>query len=223
MFFKKNQAGDVELVYHNAKTGEMVQKLCSFFFDNDAIQNQNEDADFPTPVHSYSLDRFIDGRAVFINNEIFASIEYLRDMKDDYGILPYPKWDENQDKYYTMVDGSHDVLAVPITVSDPERTGIITEALCAESYKQVVPAYYETALKTKYTRDDESIAMIDMIVNSRVFDLGYVYDGWKGASFIFADLVSKNNPNFESKWASSESAITKYYQSVIDYFENYNK
>ena len=220
---QKNQSGDVELVYHNAKTGEMVQKLCSFFFDNEAIQNQNEDTDFPTPVHSYSLDRFIDGRSVFINNEIFASIEYLRDMKDDYGILPYPKWDENQDKYYTMVDGSHDVLAVPITVSDPERTGIITEALCAESYKQVVPAYYETALKTKYTRDDESIAMIDMIVNSRVFDLGYVYDGWKGASFIFQNLISNNNPNFESKWASSESAITKYYQSVIDYFENYGK
>lgn len=46
---------------------------------------------------------------------------------------------------------------------------------------------YETALKTKYTRDDESIAMIDMIVNSRVFDLGYVYDAWNGRLLYIPD------------------------------------
>ena len=66
-----------------------------------------------------------------------------------------------------MVDGSHDILAVPITATNLERTGIITEALSAESYKRVIPAYYETALKTKYARDDESVQMLDMIANSR--------------------------------------------------------
>ncbi|MGN1129152.1 MAG: hypothetical protein ACI4T6_09405, partial [Candidatus Flemingiibacterium sp.] len=106
---------------------------------------------------------------------------------------------------------------------DIERSGIITEALCAESYKKVMPAYYETALKTKYTRDNESIAMIDLVVNSRVFDLGYFYDGWKGASFIFERLVHDNNTNFESYWAANESSITTHYQKVIDYFENYGK
>ena len=216
----KDQNGDIKLVYHNEKTGEMVAKLCSLFFDNDGIYNNSKE---PTYSYLFALDAFKSDRALFINANIGNAVNELRDMEADYGILPYPKWDENQDRYYTMVDGSHHVLAVPVTVSDPERTGIITEALCAESYKQVVPAYYETALKTKYTRDDESIAMIDMIVNSRVFDLGYVYDGWKGASFIFQNLISNNNPNFESEWASKESAVTTYYQSVIDYFENYYK
>ena len=103
-------------------------------------------------------------------------------------------------------------------------SAIITEALCAESYKKVVPAYYETALKTKYTRDDESIAMIDMIVNSRVFDLGYVYDAWNGASFIFQTLISANKPIFESYWASNEKKITTFYNDkVIAFFENYDK
>ena len=88
----------------------------------------------------------------------------------------------------------------------------------------MVPAYYETALKTKYTRDDESIAMIDMIVDSRVFDLGYVYDAWNGASFIFQTLISANNPAFESYWASNEKKITAYYNDkVIAFFENYDK
>lgn len=217
---QKNQSGDVELVYHSSKTNDIVQKLCSFFFDNEGIYINSKEPEYSS---LFSLDCFIDGRAVFINGVISQAVDYLREMKDDFGIIPYPKWDEAQEDYYTMVDGSHDILCVPVTVSDTERTGIITEALCAESYKKVVPAYYETALKTKYTRDDESIAMIDKVVNSRVFDLGYVYDGWKGASFIFQSLISANKTDFESYWASKESAISTYYNTVIDYFENYGK
>lgn len=141
-------------------------------------------------------------------------------MENDYGILPYPKWDEAQTEYYTMVDGSHDILAVPITATNLERTGIITEALSAESYKRVIPAYYETALKTKYARDDESVQMLDMIANSRVFDIGYVYDGWSGASFIFQELISANNTSFESTWASRQSSIEAHYNEVIEFFES---
>jgi len=120
-----------------------------------------------------------------------------------------------------MVDGSHQVMAVPITVSNTELIGVITEALCAESYKKVVPAYYDVALKFKGTRDEESIAMLDMIVNSRVFDFGYVYDAWSGAAFIIQNLVDQNNPNVASYWAKYEKSIMKHYESVIEYFENF--
>ncbi len=210
----------IELVYHTARTGDMIEKLCSFFFDNEGIYLYNTQT-----VLNWQLanDHFIDGRALFMNGTINTAVQNLREMKDDFGIIPYPKFDEDQENYITNVDGGHDVLCVPVTVSDTERTGIITEALCAESYKKVVPAYYEVALKTKYTRDDESIAMIDNIVNSRVFDLGYVYDGWMGASFIFSRLIAVDNPNFESYWASNESSISEYYKKIIDYFDNYNK
>ena len=69
----------------------------------------------------------------------------------------------------------------------------------------------------------EVVYLIDLVVNSRVFDLGYFYDGWKGASFIFERLVHDNNTNFESYWAANESSITTHYQKVIDYFENYGE
>lgn len=215
---KANSNGELELVYHNDKTADMVTKLCSFFYDNEGIYINSKE---PTYDSLFSIYMFKQNQAVFINSAIGNSLTLLRDMKDDYGLLPYPKWDENQDEYYTMVDGSHDILCVPATASDPERTGIITEALCAESYKKVVPAYYEVALKTKYTRDDESVQMLDLISNSRVFDMGYVYDAWKGASFLFQELIAANNTNFESKWASKSSAITEYYNSVIEYFKSY--
>lgn len=217
---EKDKNDNIELVYHSAKTGEIVEKLCKVFYENDGIYINSKEAEYS---FMFSLNCFVPGRAVFINSTIGDAVTTLREMEDDYGILPYPKWDENQADYATMVDGSHDVLCVPTTVQDIERTGIITEALCAETYKKVVPSYYEVALKTKYTRDDESIEVLDMIVNSRVFDLGYVYDGWKGASFIFQKLISVNDPNFESHWASNESAINAHYDEVIEYFQNYGK
>ena len=103
--------------------------------------------------HMYGRDMFARGLSVFANANIGDALGYFRDLEDDYAILPYPKLDENQPEYYTMVDGSHQVMAVPITVSDTERIGVIVEALCAESYRKVVPAYYDVALKFKGTRD----------------------------------------------------------------------
>ena len=63
--------------------------------------------------------------------------------------------------------------------------------------------------------------MMDLIVNARVFDFGYVYDGWSGASFILQDLVASNKSDFESYYAKKEKAITKHYDKVIEYFETY--
>ena len=112
-------------------------------------------------------------------------------------------------------------FAVPKTVSDPEFVGIITEALNAESYKAVFPAYYEVALKTKYTHDDESVKMLDYIVDHRVFDFGYVYDNFKGFSFYFQYLIGgEASSDFESYYAANSSASIAQYQTVLDYYED---
>ena len=51
-------------------------------------------------------------------------------------------------------------------------TGAILEALNCESANYVVPAYYDITLKTKTSRDEESAAMLDLIFENRVVDLG---------------------------------------------------
>ena len=105
-------------------------------------------------------------------------------------------------------------------MQDLDFVGIITEALNAESYKIVFPAYYEVALKTKYTHDNESVQMLDMIVDSRIFDFGYVYDAWKGMSFYFQTIIYTNkNKDFESYYATNSSAAIKYYDELLEFFE----
>ena len=142
-------------------------------------------------------------------------------MEDDFGILPLPKWTVDQKNYYTYSSGSAPVLAVPTTASDLEFIGVITEALNAESYKQVVPVYYETALKDKYARDKETLEMIDLVMQGRVVDMGFIYDGFVGAGYIPARLLQENNTNIESYIKKNEKTMNKRYDMIIEYFTTY--
>ena len=95
---------------------------------------------------------------MFIHNWLYASeTSYLRDMKSDYGIIPYPKYDENQDGYYTFQHDQIGLFTIPVTSTKKDMAGAVLEAMSSESSKTVVPSYYEVALKSKYSRDSESV------------------------------------------------------------------
>ena len=145
---------------------------------------------------------------------LFQSATGYRDLEFDYGIIPYPKYDEAQTRYYTMSDGAHGCMLIPITVQNIEWSSILTEALNAETYKQVVPAYYDTALKVKLSRDAESAAMLDLLMESRVFDFGYMYN--TGIAFIVQDMVSTNKNNTESAFNSKYKSAEKEWAKIID-------
>ena len=155
---------------------------------------------------------FSENRALFVDMNI-KDVEKLRDMNADFGIIPWPKFDESEDKYYTNVDADCSLIGVPITSSDPERTSIIIEALAAEGYQSVIPQYYEVALQTKYARDDESVQMIDLIRAGQVFDVGYYYSHNEFISefnSIGRNLAHEEGHNFSSYYAANEAkALTK--------------
>lgn len=219
--YNKKADGSLEFVYKSENTVNIVEKLYALMYESDGVDCfRGVDYGDESKVHAIATDVFMNNKALFVSGSFSTAINYFRFRDDDYGILPYPKYDENQAEYKTMVDGSHGAQAVPKTVSDLEFVGIVTEALNAESYKQVTPAFYDVALKVKYTSDLESAEIIDTIVENRVFDFGYVYDNFKGVSFIFQRLLGRDkSKDFESTYASTAPAALEYYQTIIDYFE----
>ena len=157
---------------------------------------------------------FSEGRALFMDGNL-NDISYLRDMKDDFGIVPAPKYDTTCEKYYTNVDSGTNLFIVPITNSDAERTSVILEALCAEGYRTVIPAYYEVALQTKYTRDDLSVQMLDIIKEGRVFDIGYYYCGGTFGSAGY-NLAKTTDHNFSTYYAQNESKVSADLTKIIE-------
>ena len=215
--FEKDNNGIPTFVYKNEKINTIVEKVYELCYENDGVCTNRPK--YPMSHYVAAL-AFKDNMSAFVAGTLDMTVNYFRDRQSEYGILPYPKLDENQKEYKTMADGYHAVLAVPKTVQDTEFVGIITEALNAESMKQVFPAYYETALKKKYSYDDESVKMLDMIVDSRVFDFGYIYDNWNGVSFYFQTLIGeRKSKDFESYYAKKGPASEKYYEKLVNYFE----
>ncbi|MBQ7983469.1 MAG: hypothetical protein IJ302_07860, partial [Clostridia bacterium] len=66
----------------------------------------------------------------------------------------------------------------------------------------------------KFARDDESTQVLDLLLDSRVFDFGYVYD--TGLAFVIQRLVSANSSNSESQYASQIKSSEKQFQKIID-------
>ena len=120
-----------------------------------------------------------------------------------------------QKNYVSSVPGAADLQSVPISVADPEMVSIIVEALNCESYKQVVPAYYETSLKNRYSRDEESAQMLDLLMECRVFDFGFLHDS-VGIRKVFWNSISTNSNDVASAYASLIPATEQLYKDLIE-------
>ena len=141
-------------------------------------------------------------------------------MKDTYSILPFPKWDEAQENYYTNADDKFQVFSIPKTVSDTSFVGMIFEALSAESYRSVYPAYYDVALKGKYSSDPSTAEMIDIIMEGRKFDVSFQFGEKQMARlpYLFRDLLQFPNQELASKAAGAEKAFNKKLEEFYEQF-----
>ena len=134
-------------------------------------------------------------------------IPALRAMETDFGVLPFPKYDSAQERYYSrVIDGW--INCVPATAPDLERTSIVMESLAVESKNITIPAYFETALRTKYARDDESQEMLDIIHANRTMDLGdtFYMDAVRN---IYGDALLAKNNNFASAVEKNTDKVNK--------------
>ncbi len=125
-------------------------------------------------MYTATIDVFRDGRALFFPTYLSVTT-FLRDMVDDYGILPNPKYDESQEDYLGFVNGSASMACVPNSLSEENLAiaGYMLEALTSSSYHMTTDTLYEVVAKSKNARDPESAEMVDIIIRHKVFDFGY--------------------------------------------------
>lgn len=133
---------------------------------------------------------FAEGRLLF-HVCAASNAAKLREYDVNFGILPLPKFDENQERYGSWVDPWHLALCVPSDCEDPERTSAILEVMAYHSYRLLYPAVVEQQLYGSGTRDLESLEMLqDYILPNVFFDFGSLYDSWGvGYSRMLKELI----------------------------------
>ena len=160
------------------------------------------------------------GNSLFGMFDLGNVLGTLRDSEIIYGILPIPKLNELQADY---ISGSTDrPYAIPVTAQNDERLGIIIEAMSAEGYKQVRPAFFEIALKNKYAFDADSAEMLEIIGNNIVLDFAYMYsNNGGGFAWTLMNMMNVSNPSkdFASYYAKNERVQTKLLGKLQKSFE----
>lgn len=136
------------------------------FYDEQAYYKQNAGNDFFIQSPMFQENKMLFSDMTFFN------VGVMREMVSDFGIIVFPKYTAEQDRYYSWVEGGAGCVGVAVTCQNREAVGAALEALSCASMRDVIPIYYENNLKSKYSRDEISTQMFDEIQASRSFDLG---------------------------------------------------
>ncbi len=215
-FTTKDRDGIPQLSMNNEKFIGIFDRIWALHMENEGVLAHT---DFKIP-----REKFAAGEIVFNTGAVYHSATLYRDMTDDFGVLPFPKADEDMERYYTCHDPEVSLLAIPKTVPDLTRTGMVIEALASESYRTVTPAFYETALQVKYSRDEETVQTLDLIREGATFDFAILYGstsgtpGWK-ISQCMRELLKANSKDFVSYYTQNETAGKTGFEEIIELYK----
>lgn len=213
-YVKKNP-GDLPYTEMDTERSlSVIDKIYDLMYDNTVSFNYWDLKD--SEPFKITQKMFENDQAVFKITALQLVIR-MRSMETNFGIIPMPKYELDQKEYAHYVHPTASALSIPVTNSDLERTGIILEALAAESYYTVRPAYYEISINGKFLRDEESIEMLDIILESRVFDLATMFN-WSGLGGLLEGMYRSKNKDFVSTYEKNKTAYESAINKTIDAF-----
>ena len=208
----KDAEGLPVLTYNNERTVSAYDKILTLMHSNPGAQFER----FSIDTYYLMQDKFKADENMFLI-DIFYVTEKLRDMASDYGVLPMFKYDEAQPGYYTNAADVYSLMSVTSVTSDPKATGAVFEYMAQKSYELTRPAYFEIALKQKYSRDNADANMYDLILSGLRFNFGFVYSAsLNNPIWLWRTLLDANSSDFASSFAKTEKASRKLLDKLID-------
>ena len=167
--------------------------------------------------HAAATPYFNNDQMLFRMSTMFR-FTLTREMDSDFGFIPIPKFDEQQDSYHHAFSTASPAVSIPITIVNANEIGAVIEALSYYGRYILLPAYYEINLQTKIVRDEESAGMLDIIYDTSSFDLGFVYD-FSSICSIFDSCVSKGENTLASAYAAKEEAVNRQIDELIETYK----
>ncbi len=195
----------------------IVQKLYNLIYNNEGVGYRNE-ANY-TGITFDERKAFTSGNALFYPTYFFDVMVNLGNMTDEYGVLPYPKWDEDQKEYSTRLSDGLALFSIPVSAKNIDMSGAVMEAMAAESYRRVTTEVYDVVLKGRYAQDDDSKEMMDIVTKNKYLNFEIIYNESIWAPwYLLRNTVHKGNNNFSSWWAENESQFNAKLGDLMDLF-----
>ncbi len=196
-----NSKGDLRFAANDERFITALQEIFDLMASNDYFNTQK----VQTPINE-TAQMFADDRALFLIRPI-QTVFLLREMESDFGIIPTPKYFEDDDEYHTPTNIYPGIImCVPKNTKNTDYISLMIDLLASESHDNVMPVLYDTVLDAKLTRDDISSRMLDIVFDSRVYDFGMIWD----IGGLRTTIVTSNHLTVASTIASlTEKANTE--------------
>ena len=163
--------------------------------------------------YTEAFQNFMADKTLFLTTNLTNTYGHFRDMESDYGVMPYPKFDETQADYHTAVSGWAAALAVPSTAADPERTGDILTAM-AYFGDDLQKTMNDDILSAKIAREEAFPVAIEIMMGSKYYSVDWML-GLTGIPDVLNKMADDNSDAFYSSLAKNkkvaEKMILKYY------------
>ncbi len=211
----KNEKGDPYIAMNAEHAFDSIEK-CLKALCNDRIGGFCEDASgFVTyDKWDFSYYAFCGGHALYTTTFPHGLASRSEEADFEYTVIPFPKFNEEQEKYLTMPDPMSQLFAIPVTLKDTDFTGFMLEALSYASTDTTLRTYYEVVCKTKYSANAVSAEMMDIIFDGIRYDIDKIY-GIGLYSYVQGPARSKEN-TFASSYAAYKETAELLLKNLVD-------
>ncbi len=208
-------AADVELFSRDGDGSVVYDGVSEKYFD---VVSRYSDVlgEKTIAVHGGDyLGRFRNGLTLFTSCSV-GELSTMRETEFDYLVLPFPKYDTEQEQYISFITNQIQPMVIPITVSDTERAGVVLENMCGESHKLVRERYFDELVNYKYVRDEDGIEILRMLYGSDArFEIAHIYN-WGGIENTITGALTGNAGSFISSMQKMEKVMTKAMTKTMD-------
>ncbi|MBQ7920954.1 MAG: hypothetical protein IJ325_00015 [Clostridia bacterium] len=201
-----------ELIINNETTYDVLDKLYRLYENPGSVSTQPETLQ---PIAKYS-----DGSTLFQTFQTTYMENVVSIMGFDSGVIPFPKYDEEQENYRSL--NCNGLMTISGCIKDPEMVGAVLELLSWESGNEVVDTYYNKLLKTRYSADLETRAMLELIFDTVTYDpcnnyFGFM-DGFCGILYMPTDSILYGAQHHASAMRTQRSycisTLAKFYDAL---------
>ena len=158
---------------------------------------------------------FMQGRSMFMTEPVIAVTgTSMRALEFEYGVMPLPKYNESQARYYSPVSPYSLLSCIPLNAPEPDITGIVLDYMNWIGYTEITPVLMET-MCYKGVRDEDSIDMLEIILNSTSADIGHLWGITKDTQEKIAMLAADGSEEIASVLEKSISRNQKSLDKML--------
>ena len=214
---EKTEDGGLRLAFNHEKGINMAQKAIDIALDASKTCMANPYVAENGNSWPAATAWFANGGALFRSTALEPVPRDIRTLEVNFGILPFPKMSDDQERYYSLPAVLCNVISIPVT-ADSDMAGLILEALCVESVGSVKSAFYDTLLNGKIVRDDDSKEMLDIIFDSKVYDIG-LYANIMNFKVTFENMVKDKKSDVASLFASNYESAQAQLEKLCEQYD----